>query len=109
MILETFSLLMVAHFIADYPLQGEFLAKGKNRTAPIPGVPWQHPLTAHAVIHGGFVGLITGELWLGFAEAVAHWIIDDAKCRGKFGYNADQALHAVCKVVWAVISVMYYA
>ena len=32
--------LMVGHALADYPLQGDFLAKAKNRTAPIPGVPW---------------------------------------------------------------------
>ncbi|MFM1977463.1 MAG: hypothetical protein RL145_2309, partial [Pseudomonadota bacterium] len=33
-------LLIVAHFICDYPLQGDFLSKAKNLTAPIPGVPW---------------------------------------------------------------------
>lgn len=98
----TLALLIFAHFLADYPLQGDFLAKGKDRTNPIQGIPFWHPLTAHAAIHGGFVGIITGSLWLGLAETVVHWITDDAKCRGKIGYHADQAIHILCKVAWVV-------
>ena len=101
---ESLALLIFAHFLADYPLQGDFLAKGKNRTAPIAGIPFWHPLTAHAVIHGGLVGLITGSLLLALAETVIHWLTDDAKCRGLIGYNADQAIHIACKVAWALIS-----
>jgi len=104
--LEVLALLLVGHALADYPLQGDFLAKGKDRTAPIPGIPWQHPLTAHAAIHGGFVGVITGGLWLGLTEAVIHWIIDDAKCRGRFGYHTDQALHVICKIGCAFVVVL---
>lgn len=98
-------LLVVAHAVADYPLQGEFLAKAKNRTAPIPGFPFWQALTAHSVIHGGMVGIITGSIGLGMAEVVAHWITDDLKCRGKIGLNTDQAIHIICKIVWAVIAV----
>lgn len=101
--IEVFALLVFAHALADYPLQGDFLARGKNRTAPILGVPWQHPLAAHSIIHGGLVGLITGSIWLGVAETICHAAIDDAKCRGKIGYHADQALHIICKVIWIVI------
>ncbi|MBJ2150650.1 DUF3307 domain-containing protein [Paracoccus sp. IB05] len=101
--MEILALLIVGHMLADYPLQGDFLARGKNRTAPIPGVPWQHPLAAHSIIHGGFVGIITGTIWLGLAEAVVHWFIDDAKCRGLISYHADQALHIGCKVLWVAI------
>ena len=100
MIVETFALLIAGHALADYPLQGDFLARGKNRTAPIPGIPWQHPLAAHSAIHGGVVRVVTGSVWLGIAEAVAHWFIYDAKCRGRFGYHTDQALHVACKVLW---------
>lgn len=92
--------LVGAHFLADYPLQGDFLAKAKNRTAPIPGVPWWQALGAHAAIHGTLVALITGSPLLGFLELVAHFSIDDAKCRGRIGYNTDQALHLICKAVW---------
>ena len=104
--LEMFALLVFAHFIADYPLQGDFLAKGKNRLQPIPGIPFWHPLTAHTVIHGGFVGIITGSLWLGLAETAVHWITDDAKCRGKISYNTDQAIHIICKLIW--VGVLFY-
>ena len=63
--------LIAAHAVCDYPLQGDFLAKAKNRTMPIPGVPWWQALGAHAAIHGGAVGLITGIWWLGLLEAAA--------------------------------------
>ena len=99
-LLEILALLMAAHALADYPLQGDFLSKAKNHTAPIPGVPWYQALAGHAAIHGGFVGIITGTLWLGLAEFVAHCVIDRAKCAGHISYNTDQSLHVACKVVW---------
>ena len=104
-----FALLVVAHALADYPLQGEFLSKAKNRKSPIPGVPWYQALGAHSVIHGGFVGGIIGAvnpsagLVLGTVEAVAHSVIDDAKCQGRISYNLDQALHIGCKIAWVAI------
>ncbi|WP_207078470.1 DUF3307 domain-containing protein [Novosphingobium sp. KA1] len=97
--------LLAAHALADYPLQGDFLSKAKNRTAPIPGVPWQQALGAHVVIHGAAVALITGLWWLFFAEAAIHWLTDDAKCRGKIDFNADQSIHIVCKIVWWCLAV----
>lgn len=100
--MEVLALLIFAHMMADYPLQGDFLARGKNRTAPIPGIHFAHPLAAHSIIHGGFVGVITGSLWMGLAEAAIHAITDDAKCRGKISYHADQAIHIACKIVWAI-------
>jgi len=98
-------LLIVGHALADYSLQGDFLARAKNRTLPIPGFPWWQALTAHAVIHAGTVGIITGNIALGLAELVAHWVTDDLKCRGKIGLNTDQAIHIICKIVWATIVV----
>lgn len=99
--------LIGAHFVADYPLQGDFLSKAKNRTAPIPGVPWWQALGAHVVIHGMFVALLTGIWWLFFAEAVIHWLTDDAKCRGKLTFNQDQAIHIACKLVWFFVPPTY--
>lgn len=103
-VIEMFGLLIVAHALADYPLQGDFLARAKNRTAPLPGVPWWQALTAHSLIHAGFVAGITGSPWLGMAEFVAHWITDDLKCRGKIDFNTDQAVHVVCKAAWLGIA-----
>jgi hypothetical protein len=93
-------MLLAWHALADYPLQGDFLAKAKNRFAPIPGVPWQQALGAHALIHAAGVAVLTGSVWLGLVEFVAHSMIDDAKCRGRINFNQDQALHALCKLVY---------
>lgn len=97
-------MMIAAHAVADYPLQGDFLAKAKNRTAPLPGVPWYHALGAHAIIHGAAVGLITRSPALGIAETMIHAITDDAKCRGKLSFDQDQAIHAGCKVLWAILA-----
>lgn len=95
-----FLALVAAHALCDYPLQGDFLAKAKNRTAPIPGVPWWQAMGAHCAIHGGAVALITGYWWLGVAEASVHFNVDNAKCRGFLTFNQDQALHVAYKVLW---------
>jgi len=108
MLVETIPMMAIAlvagHALADYPLQGDFLAKAKNRTAPIPGVPWRQALGAHVGIHGAFVAFITGIWWLFIAEAAIHWFTDDAKCRGKLTFNQDQAIHLACKGVWLVLA-----
>lgn len=95
--------LVAGHALADYPLQGDFLARAKNRTMPFPGVPWWQALAAHCSIHGAFVAFITGQAWLFVAEFYLHWVTDDAKCRGKLSFNQDQAIHIACKVWWWLI------
>ena len=115
-----FLYLIVAHFLCDYPLQGNYMAMAKNRhlydKEPFKGdepfedkydgfsvqrwKEWFWVLSGHAIIHGGAVALITGIWWLGVLETIAHWLIDDAKCGGKLSYNQDQVLHIACKVVW---------
>lgn len=109
--------LLVGHVIADYPLQGDFLSKAKNRAAPIPGVPWYQALGAHALIHGGMVALILATLvsglplWfvvaLGLSEAFAHALIDDTKCTGGLSFNGDQCWHAFCKCWWVVAAMLF--
>ena len=98
-------LLLAAHCLCDYPLQGDFLARGKNAFAPLPGVPWYQCMFAHAMIHAGAVALITGKWYLGAAEFIVHFAIDHMKCRGDFGpgaraFNFDQLLHIGFKVLW---------
>lgn len=102
----TILLMMIfAHLLCDYPLQGDFMAKAKNRLAPFPGVPWQTVLLSHAAIHGFAVAAITGSAYLGIAELIAHALIDDAKCRNKLTFNQDQVLHISCKFLWAAIAI----
>jgi hypothetical protein len=88
------------HALADYPLQGDFMARGKNHTAPIPGVPWETILASHSVIHGAGVAYITGSVVLGLAETVMHALIDHTKCAGQIGFRQDQLWHLVCKAMW---------
>lgn len=103
--LTLFLALVVAHALCDYPLQGDFLSRAKNRAAPIAGVPWYQAMGAHAAIHAGAVALLTGSVWLGLAEFVAHFIIDDLKCRGRLTFNADQAAHLACKLAWVAVTI----
>jgi hypothetical protein len=92
--------LLVFHALCDFPLQGDFLARGKNHKQPLPGVPWLIALAAHALIHGGAVALVTGSMSLGLAETLVHAAIDYGKCEGKYGFGVDQALHVICKIAW---------
>ena len=107
--IETLALLIFAHALADYPVQATWIATTKNHRQPHPsGYPWYQSLAAHSVIHGGFVGIITGSLWLGVAEAVVHFVIDYLKSDGAFGdgyraVNIDQALHVGCKLIWVAV------
>jgi Protein of unknown function (DUF3307) len=101
-----FFALLVGHAICDYPLQAGPMATEKCRRSASPlqrTVPWYYWLSAHAVIHGGAVYLITGSLFLGLAETVIHWLIDFGKCEDWFGIHVDQALHVGCKVLWCVL------
>jgi hypothetical protein len=97
-------LLIFGHALADYPLQGEFLAIAKNRNTPLGKQFWMHALPAHAMIHGGFVLLITSSIWLALAEVLIHGATDFLKCEGKISLNTDQAIHIGCKIVWAIVA-----
>lgn len=99
--LAILAMMVVVHALLDYPLQGDFLARAKNRLAPVPGVPWYQGLAAHSIIQGGGVWFVTGAPLLGLSEALCHFVIDDLKSMGRITFNQDQALHIVCKVAWA--------
>lgn len=93
-----FLYLVAAHFLCDYPLQGDFLATAKAKG---PLRVWH--LFGHSVIHGGAVALITGWLSLGVAETACHMLIDELKVRGITSFAVDQALHLSCKTLWFTI------
>ena len=99
-------LLFAAHALCDYPLQGDFLARGKNHRLPLPCVPWYQCLFAHALIHAGAVAVITRNPVLGVLELVSHLVIDYGKCSEWYGFNEDQAFHYACKVAWFLVMVL---
>ena len=105
--MELIFLLLFAHALADFALQSDVMAKGKNRHnkgVPPPGakyVPcWPYWLSSHALIHGGAVALATGRWEYGAAEAGVHWITDFGKCENWYGVHFDQAVHILSKVAW---------
>jgi hypothetical protein len=101
--LALFAAFVVMHALGDFPLQGDYIAKQKARRHADSTSAWVVALSAHCVIHGGGVWLLTGSLAFGFTEVILHGLIDIGKGEGKFGLMADQLLHLACKVVYAVI------
>lgn len=97
---------LVVHVLADFPLQGDYLARQKVRRDATSRTDWLIALSAHSVIQAGGVWLLSGSLLLGMAEFVLHWLIDLAKGEGKFGIVVDQCLHLSCKLVYVLI--LYY-
>ena len=95
-----FFLLVASHFLFDYPLQGDFLARQKGT-----GTRWsqRYHTLGHSIIHGGAVALLCNSLWLGVAETVIHYITDRNKVRGNISYLTDQTIHISCKVLWVVL------
>lgn len=102
--------LLIGHALCDFPLQGEYLANGKNwrflKHIQDPSRPpqiWIACMAAHCLIHAGAVWVITGSTLLAVIELVLHWCIDVAKCRGMTSFNQDQVLHALCKVSYVAV------
>lgn len=94
--------LLFGHALADYPLQGDFIAKFKAPGSRLGGeLVWPWVMGAHCVIHAGFVLVITGSPVLALLEFVLHFSIDVCKCAGLIGFHDDQSLHVLCKVAWA--------
>lgn len=98
---------VVGHALADFVLQSGAMALGKSRhhQGALGEPPWYYWLTSHALIQGGVVTIVAGSASLGVAEFVAHWLIDFGKCEQIYGFNTDQVLHLICKLVWIFIIV----
>ena len=96
---------VVVHALADFPLQGEYLAHQKMRSTAEGKAEWLVALAAHSVIHAGGVWLVSGSLVLGSLELVLHGVIDTGKSSGKFGLVTDQTLHLLCKLAYVLMLV----
>lgn len=104
--------LFVAHMIADYPLQTDWMAINKKNPKNISGY-------IHGIIHGILAGLLTGSIHIGLWTAFTHWVIDlrfivnwIAKIKGMNVNNplynmvmllTDQTLHVMIMFVLANI------
>ncbi len=99
-------LLMLGHILMDFPLQTDFMAKGKNWNTAVPDIPWYYIMGAHCALHAGAVWLLTGSPLLGMIEFVIHFILDCLKCAGKTNMHIDQGGHFLCKVGYALVMVV---
>lgn len=100
---------LVGHALGDYVFQRDIMAKAKSRHAAIfatasPGFPdWYYWLSAHALVHGGLVFLISGSYVLGIIETGLHFIIDFIKCEHWISLHVDQLLHVLCKAAYVFV------
>ena len=101
--LALFFAFAISHALADFPLQGDYLARTKQRSQASTVPEWLISLTAHSLIHAGGVWIISGSVIIALAEFVLHWLIDLGKGEGLYGYVTDQALHLSCKVAFVIV------
>lgn len=102
------AVLVLVHLLMDYPLQGDFLAKGKAGAFE-PHAPAWLLLLSHVLMHGIAVGLVMGSILFGLVEMAAHWIIDRWKIKGSISFVQDQCWHLFCKVVYVATLVFFAA
>ncbi|MGB1417197.1 MAG: DUF3307 domain-containing protein [Synechococcus sp.] len=100
--LQLFILLILGHFLADFPLQNDRMAVEKCPGKDVV-LNWRWWLSAHAATHGFVVAMLTGWPVLGVAEMLTHGLIDYGKCRLHYSLAVDQALHWLCKAVWVLV------
>jgi hypothetical protein len=98
-----FAAFIVMHTLADFPLQGDYIAKQKARRHADSKSAWVVALMAHGIIHGGGVWLVSGSLVLGCVEMFLHALIDFGKGEERFGLVADQLMHVSCKLAYTLM------
>jgi hypothetical protein len=96
-----FTLLILWHFVADYVLQTEFIAKFKSHKNSLDAAPWYYVLFAHCATHALGVFLITGNIVLVYFQLITHFIIDWLKCDERTNIHVDQLLHFIVMALTA--------
>ena len=93
-LITLFATLLCTHFLLDFAIQGDFVAKYKARIVDDSNnVMWKWVLTAHAAAHTLPVLLLTQSVLLGLVMFISHFVIDFLKCEQKINFNQDQTLH----------------
>lgn len=100
---------VVMHALADFPLQGDYLARHKVRKNNTAISDWLIALCSHSVIQAGGVWLVSGSVLFGITEFVLHGLIDIGKGEGKYGVVMDQSLHLLCKISYVVLLTYVFA
>ena len=107
---------LAKHFLADFLLQTDWMAAGKDRPKG-----WLLPLSAHAGVHGAmtaalFLVVAPSLAWLGFVDMLVHGVIDRLKSmytRRKaltprqtafwWLFGLDQTLHHLTHIGLAIV------
>nr|WP_298094528.1 DUF3307 domain-containing protein [uncultured Shinella sp.] len=107
---------LIKHFLADFLLQTDWMAAGKDQPKG-----WLLPLAAHAGVHGAmtaglFLAVAPSLAWLGFADMLIHGAIDRLKSistRRKaltprqtafwWLFGLDQTLHHLTHIGLAIV------
>ena len=119
--IQTFLVLWFLHALADFSLQSDAMAQGKNfkqeainynkwvdglgRDPKLFKKCWFWWLSAHALIQGGLLWIFFNNYWLFAIEAVSHFTLDLTKCAEKTNPHQDQAAHIGLRVVYTIIIV----
>ncbi len=108
-LIKTLWWLLCAHVLTDYILQPEWMMHHKDPTTleyhdelDSKYGPWWWSMLAHSVLNGAAVAGITGNLWLGMAEIILHFITDTMKCLGIINAWQDQNIHISSKLIWVL-------
>ncbi len=97
--------LVAVHYLCDFPLQSEFMAKGKSDRRPSAYPRW-HIMIAHCAIHAGGVALVMSltqapfAMVFGVVEFAWHICTDEVKNRGWIGAHIDQGSHLIAKAAY---------
>lgn len=108
LMVENLFMLLFGHALADFVLQPEAMGYGKNRNDKIHDKKnslfpvWWYWLTAHALVHGGVVYLVSNSLILGLVETALHWLTDFSKCENWISVHQDQGIHIGSKVAYCL-------
>lgn len=96
--MTTLWLLLLSHFVCDFSLQSDWVAKHK-----VPGSApfWLWVLVSHAATHAAGTYLVTHSVQASVTQLAAHLLIDFFKGIGTYGFDFDQWLHiATALVIW---------
>lgn len=103
---QVFFILVFVHLLMDYPLQSDFVAKGKNHLKPFDGVNPYLLLASHSFMQAMGVYLVTLNPFFAFIEFVIHGYIDYLKSDMQISFTTDQMLHIGLKVIFAILFVL---
>lgn len=107
---------LIKHFLADFLLQTDWMAAGKDRPKG-----WLLPLAAHAGVHGAmtaalFLAVAPPLAWLSLADMLIHGVIDRLKSISTrrsaltprqtafwWLFGLDQSLHHLTHIGLAIV------